>query len=189
MLLTKRSGVGAVLLVGLLLAAVVVGAQPAKRIHRIGVLDGGFSVGGPTLKGFKTGLKAEGLVEGQDFLLDVRLTRGGEEPATKLAVDLANGNPDVIFATGETNTRAASAAAPRVPIVFAQISDPVATGIVASMAHPGGRLTGISDLFAELVPKRLELAKELVPSLRRVLIVYDLQDVKSVPGARRAEEV
>src|SRR5262245_10875146 len=115
MLLTKRSGVGAVLLVGLLLAAVVVGAQPAKRIHRIGVLDGGFSVGGPTLKGFKTGLKAEGLVEGQDFLLDIRLTRGGEEPATKLAADLVNGNPDVIFATGEPQTSAPRAPARSAP--------------------------------------------------------------------------
>jgi putative ABC transport system substrate-binding protein len=189
MLVRARSGAGAVLVIGLMLVAVVVGAQPAKRAHRIGVLDGGFSVGGPTLKGFKAGLKAEGLVEGQDFLLDIRLTRGGEESPTKLATDLANGTPDVIFATGETQTRAAAAAAPRVPIVFAQISDPVATGLVASMARPGGRLTGISDLFADLVPKRLELAKELAPSLRRVLMVYDVQDVKSAAGARRAEAV
>jgi len=122
MLVAQRSGAGAVLLVVLMLATAVVGAQPAKRVHRIGVLDGGFSVGGPTLKENKAGLKAEGLVEGQ-------------------------------------------------------------------VAHPGGRLTGISDLAADLVPKRLELAKELVPNLRRVLVVYDVQDVKSARGARRAEEV
>jgi putative tryptophan/tyrosine transport system substrate-binding protein len=177
------------LVIGLVLAPFAVGAQPAKRPHRIGVLDGGFSVGGPTLKGLRAGLKAEGLVEGQDFLLDIRLTRGGEESPTKLATDLASGNPDVIFTTGEAQTRAAGAAAPRVPIVFAQISDPVATGLVPSMARPGGHLTGISDLFADLVPKRLELAKELLPSLRRVLMVYDVQDVKSAAGARRAQEI
>jgi putative ABC transport system substrate-binding protein len=188
-LVRLRSGAGALLVIGLMVAPFAVGAQPAKRPHRIGVLDGGFSVGGPTLKGLKAGLKAEGLVEGQDFLLDVRLTRGGEESPTKLAIDLASGNPDVIFATGETQTRAVAAAATRVPIVFAQISDPVGAGLVASMARPGGRLTGISDLFADLVPKRLELAKELLPSLRRVLMVYDVQDVKSAAGARRAEEI
>jgi putative tryptophan/tyrosine transport system substrate-binding protein len=184
-----RSAASAVLVVGVVLAAVVVGAQPVRRPHRIGVLDGGFSVGGPTLKGLKEGLKAEGLVEGQDFLLDIRLTRGGEESPTKLAADLAGGGPDVIFATGEAQTRAAVAATSRVPIVFAQISDPVAAGLVASMARPGGRLTGISDLYADLVPKRLELARALVPSLRRVLMVYDSQDVKSAAGAHRAEEV
>jgi putative ABC transport system substrate-binding protein len=128
-------------------------------------------------------------VEGQDFLLDIRLTRGGEESPTKLATDLASGNPDVIFTTGEAQTRAAGAAAPRVPIVFAQISDPVGAGLVPSMARPGGHLTGVSDLFADLVPKRLELAKELLPSLRRVLMVYDVQDGKSAAGARRAQEI
>jgi putative ABC transport system substrate-binding protein len=189
MLVSARTGACAVLVIGLMLAPFAVGAQPGKRPHRIGVLDGGFSVGGPTLKGLKAGLKAEGLVEGQDFLLDIRLTRGGEESPTKLATDLASGNPDVIFTTGEVQTRAAGAAAPRVPIVFAQISDPVAAGFVASMARPGGRLTGVSDLFADLVPKRLELAKELLPSLRRVLMVYDVQDVKSAAGARRAQEI
>ena len=190
MLVSARSWPGALLVICLLLAPFAVSGQPAKRPHRIGVLDGGFSVGGPTLKGLKEGLKAEGLVEGQDFLLDIRLTRGGEESPTRLAGELASGNPNVIFTTGEVQTKAAAGAvAPRVPIVFAQVSDPVAEGLVASMARPGGRLTGVSDLFADLVAKRLELARELLPNLRRVLMVYDVQDVKSAAGARRAQEI
>ncbi len=74
------------------------------------------------------------------------------------------------------------------PIVFTQISDPVAVGLVASIARPGGRLTGISDLYIELVPKRLELAKELMPKLRRVLFVYDVQDSASAAAARKVQE-
>ncbi|HYR46882.1 MAG TPA: ABC transporter substrate-binding protein, partial [Thermoanaerobaculia bacterium] len=86
-------------------------------------------------------------------------------------------------------TKAAHAAAPRIPIVFAGVSDPVAAGLVTSLARPGGRLTGVTDLHADLVPKRLELARELVPRLRRVLMVYDVQDPASVTGARRAQEI
>ena len=99
MLVTARSAAGAVLAIALMLGAVVVGAQPAKRAQRVGVLDGGFSVGGPTLKGFKAGLKAEGLVEGQDFLLDIRLTRGvkshrrSSPPISRMGIPMSSSRP------------------------------------------------------------------------------------------------
>src|SRR2546430_806706 len=67
-------------------------------------------------------------------------------------------------------------------------ADPVAIGLVSSVARPGGQLTGISNLYTELVPKRLELARELMPNLRRVLFVYDAQDAASAAGARKARE-
>src|SRR5262249_13416982 len=88
----------------------------------------------------------------------------------------------------ERETRAARAAAPQTPVVFIQIADPVAIGLVTSVARPGGSVTGVADLRTDLVPKRLELAKELVPNVRRVLVVYDVQDAASAAAAQQARE-
>ena len=171
-----------------LLAAPFVEAQPQGRPYRVGVLNNSFQPNPPIVKGLRAGIKAEGFEEGRDVRFDVRSTGSDERTIGTLAAALANENPNVIVTIGERETRAASAAAPRVPIVFTQISDPVAVGLVASIARPGGRLTGISDLYIELVPKRLELAKELAPKLRRVLFVYDVQDSASAAAARKGQE-
>jgi putative ABC transport system substrate-binding protein len=154
----------------------------------VGVLNNAFMPATPTVRGLKAGIKAEGLEEGRDVRLDVRSTGGDEKAIVTLAAALVGENPDVIVTMGEKETRAAKTAAPRIPIVFTQISDPVAVGLVTSIARPGGHLTGVTDLFSELVPKRLELAKELLPNLRRVLFVYDAQDPASAAGARKAQE-
>jgi putative ABC transport system substrate-binding protein len=138
--------------------------------------------------GLRAGIKAEGLEEGRDVRFDVRSTGSDEKRTAVLAAALAREHPDVIVAVGENETRAAMAAAPRIPIVFTQVADPVAVGLVDSVARPGGHVTGVSNLFTELVPKRLELAKELMPNLRRVLVVYDAQDAASAAGARKAQE-
>jgi len=119
---------------------------------------------------------------------DVRSTGAEDRTIAPLAAALARENPDVIVAIGEKETRAATAAAPQTPVVFIQIADPVAIGLVTSVARPGGHVTGVSDLRTELIPKRLELAKELLPNLRRVLVVYDAQDSESAAAARMAQE-
>jgi putative tryptophan/tyrosine transport system substrate-binding protein len=180
-------------LIALVLAGVVVGspdinAQPAGRPYRIGVLNNAFVPGSPPVLGLKAGIKAEGLEEGRDVRFDVRSTGSEAKKTPQLAAELAKENPDVIVAFGEHETQAVKAAAPQTPIVFTQIADPVAIGLVSSIARPGGHVTGVANLFAELVPKRLELAKELMPNLRRVLIVYDAQDPASAAGARKAQE-
>jgi putative ABC transport system substrate-binding protein len=138
--------------------------------------------------GLRAGIRAEGLEDGRDVRFDVRSTGSDEKRTAMLAAALAKEYPDVIVAIGENETRAAKAAAPQIPIVFTQVADPVAVGLVASVARPGGHVTGVSNLFTELVPKRLELAKELMPNLRRVLVVYDAQDAASAAGARKAQE-
>ena len=173
---------------GLLAAPFIAEAQPQGRPYRVGVLNNSFTPGSPTVKGFRAGIKAEGLEEGRDVRFDVRSTGAEERTIATLAAALARENPDVIVAIGENETRTAKAAAPQIPIVFTQIADPVAIGLVSSVARPGGHVTGVSNLFAELVPKRLELAKELMPNLRRVLVVYDAQDPASAAGARKAQE-
>jgi len=124
----------------------------------------------------------------RDVRFDVRSTAGDDRTIATLAAALARENPDVIVAVGEKETRAAQAAAPQTPVVFIQIPDPVAVGLVTSVARPGGHVTGVSDLRTELVPKRLEVAKKLMPNLRRVLVVYDAQDSASAAAARKAQE-
>ena len=177
----------------LVLISVVLGssggnAQPKGRPYRIGVLNNAFGPGNPPVMGLRAGIKAQGLEEGRDVRFDVRST-GSEEKATAAhAAALARENPDVIVTIGENETRAAKAAAPQTPLVFTQVADPVAVGLVTSVARPGGHVTGVSNLFTELVPKRLELAKELMPNLRRVIVVYDAQDSASAAGARKAQE-
>ena len=179
---------GALFLIGVVLESSGAIAQPQGRPYRIGVLNNAFVAGSPPVMGLRAGIKAEGLEEGRDVIFDVRSTGSDEKRAALLAAALARENPDVIVAIGENETRAAKAAAPGIPIVFSQVADPVALGLLASVARPGGLLTGVSNLFTELVPKRLEVAKELMPNLRRVLVVYDAQDSASAAGARKAQE-
>jgi len=138
--------------------------------------------------GLRAGIKAEGLEEGRDVKFDVRSTGADEGKVAPLAAALARENPDVIVAIGEKETRAAQAAAPETPVVFIQVPDPVGIGLVTSVARPGGHVTGVADLRTDLVPKRLELAKELMPNLRRLLVVYDVQDPASAAAARTAQE-
>jgi putative ABC transport system substrate-binding protein len=163
-------------------------AQPQGRPYRIGVLSNAFMPGIPPIMGLRAGIKAEGLEDGRDVKFDVRSTGSDQKKTDALAAELAKEHPDVIVAIGEYETRAAMAAAPRTPVVFNQIADPVAIGLVSSVARPGGQLTGVSNLYTELVPKRLELARELMPNLRRVLLVYDAQDLATAAGARKAQE-
>ena len=173
---------------GLLAAPLIAEAQPQGRPYRVGVLNNSFTPGSPTVKGLRAGIKAAGLEEGRDVRFDVRSTGAEERTIATLAAALARENPDVIVAIGEKETRAVTAAAPQTPVVFTQVADPVAIGLVTSVARPGGRVTGVSDLRTELIPKRLELAKALMPNLRRVLVVYDAQDSESADAARKAQE-
>jgi putative ABC transport system substrate-binding protein len=178
----------ALVLLGALLASSGVAAQPRGGPYRIGVLNNAFVPGTPPILGLRAGIKAEGLEDGRDVKFDIRNTGSEEKKTAELAAALAKEQPHVIVTIGEAEAKAARTAAPQIPIVFMLVPDPVANGLVASIARPGGHLTGISNLYTELVPKRLELARELVPNLRRVLFVYDAQDLATAAGARAAQE-
>ncbi len=95
-------------------------------------------------------------------------------------------SPDVIFTSNEDVTRVAMAATQTIPIVFAQVRDPIGAGIVSDLAHPRGNVTGVSILTVELTPKRLEVLKELVPNLRRVWLIYDARDPSIDPVLQKA---
>jgi putative ABC transport system substrate-binding protein len=140
---------------------------------RIGALTESW---GPTtlIVGLRDGLTELGYREDRDFTIGVRFTQGDPAELPAAARDLVRLGVDLIVA-GETSsaTRAAQLATARIPIIFVGGGDPIGAGLVKSFAHPGGNITGIADIDAELAPKRLEIFRDIVPGLRRVLFVYD----------------
>ena len=166
-----RRQLGLIVAAGVLLASTVE-AQPRRPI-KIGALTESW---GPTpaIVGLRDGLKNLGYREDVDFVIGVRFTQGNPAELPAAARELVKLGVDMIV-TDETAgaTRAAQAATDRIPIVFVGGSDPVGLGVVKSLARPGGNITGIADLDPELAPKRLEIFRELVPGLRRVLFLYD----------------
>jgi len=155
---------------GLLAAPLMVEAQQA-RVYRIGVV----LQGGPyfaDIDGLRDGLKEFGLVEGKHFVLDVRDTKGDLTRVESAARALEEQKVDLIYSITTSVTLAAKRATKSVPIVFYTGTDPVAVGLVESFRKPGGRLTGVYGRFTELTAKRLELLKDMMPRLRRVVIFY-----------------
>ena len=163
-------------LLGISLAA----AGPPARIVKIGALTESW---GPTpmIVGLRDGLRDLGYREDEHFALGVRFTEGkaGELPAA--ARDLVRHQVDIIVTTEGANAAlAAQAATNRIPIVFIGSGDPVGQGLVQSFARPGGNITGVSDLDVELVPKRMQLFRELTPGLKRILVPYDASNAQAV---------
>src|SRR6185436_5875143 len=149
----------AVMLWSAALAGPVLGAEPVK----IGALNEGWGPTPATI-GLRDGLVALGYRDGDDFVIGTRFTQGDIKALPAAARDLLRVGSNILFASGTNPAKAAQAATSSVPIVFAEaVADPVATGLVKSIARPGGNVTGISDLWTELGPKRLQLIKEMLP--------------------------
>jgi len=163
-------------------------AQQAKRPFRIGAVHPAFAPNHPAVEGLKAGLKELGLEEGRDVTFDIRFTEGKLEVMPAVAADLVKAGVDLIVTTSEPATRASMAATQKIPIVFTNVGDPVAGGLVREIAHPGGNVTGVSSLSTELAPKRVEILKALVPGLRRVWAIYYAGDPSALAGVRRAQE-
>ena len=165
----KRTTVGliAVLALGILLAPLATDAQPPGKVFRIGWLTLGSS-SNPGLDDFRQGLRDLGYVEGQNIVIEYRWAEGSIDRLDALATDLVQRNMDVIMATGTSATRVAQQATSTIPVVMMIGGDPVALGFVASLAQPGGNITGVAGLGVELSGKRLELLKETVPGVSRI---------------------
>lgn len=146
----------------------------ARRVPQVGYLaiEGGPG-GNPYVGAFRQGLRELGWIEGENIAIHYQLAQGRSERVPELAADLAERELDLIVAFRDLPTRAAKQAMPTRPIVSVGASDPVGTGLVASLARPGGNLTGLTLLSPELAPKRLELLRDLVPDLRRVGAVWN----------------
>jgi putative tryptophan/tyrosine transport system substrate-binding protein len=131
---------------------------------------------------FHQGLSETGYVEGQNLAIEYRWAEGRYDRLPALATDLVGHKLDVITALGPPSARAAKSATSTIPIVFVVGTDPVADGLVASLARPGGNLTGISILAVELIPKRLELLSELVPQARVFALLVNPNSVNTWIG-------
>jgi ABC-type uncharacterized transport system substrate-binding protein len=175
----KRKLVSFPLAALLLVVGLPVQAQPSK-VPRIGVLLPGGALY-ETVDGLKAGLRELGLVEGKQFTLTIKDTKGSVKVAEEAAKNFEREKVNLIYALASSVITATKAVTANVPIVFCIGSDPVAMGLVESFARPGGRLTGIHFLNRDLTAKRLEVLKEILPKASRVLTFYD-------PGNRLATE-
>jgi putative tryptophan/tyrosine transport system substrate-binding protein len=147
-------------------------AQQAEKLPRIGYLSGSPpSAIAERIEAFRQGLRELGYMEGKNIVIEWRSAEGKSDRLPALATELVHLKVDVIVTAGPLVTRAAKEATSTIPIVMAQDPDPVGNGFVASLARPGGNITGLSRLAPELTGKQLELLKEIVPKLSRVAVI------------------
>jgi putative tryptophan/tyrosine transport system substrate-binding protein len=187
----KKAGVISILFVMVLLAvAVIAEAQQPKKIARIGYLLASTpAAAAHNVEAFRQGMRELGYVEGKAFVLELRYGEARAERIAALARELAGLKVDVIVASTDVAIAAVKRETQTIPIVMAISSDPVGTGFVASLARPGGNVTGNSFMSPELSGKRLELLKEVVPGLSRVAFLWNpdvrgaLLDYKETEGA------
>jgi putative tryptophan/tyrosine transport system substrate-binding protein len=163
------------LALGLLLAPLAPEAQPPTHVHRIGTLSALGTTPGrnPFVEAFLEGMRALGYVEGQHFVLEYRGAEGQFEGFPALAAELVRLKVEVIVAQGTPAALAAKHATTMIPVVMVGVGDPVGSGLVASLARPGGNLTGLSNLSPELVRKQLEFLKDVRPTVSRVAVLWN----------------
>ena len=158
-------------------------AQQPRKVPRIGYLstNGDPSNPPPFVEAFRHGLRDLGYVEGNNILVEFRYAEGKLARVPGLVTELVQLNVEALVLGTQTAIRAATKATETIPIVMVTTSDPVATGIVNSMARPGGNITGLSPLSRDLSGKRLELFKEMVPGMSRVGVLWHA-DVRKLIG-------
>jgi putative ABC transport system substrate-binding protein len=152
------------------------GTKPSGKLFRIGVLSPGCHPPSAALDLLLQGLRDLGYAEGQNLAFEWRYSEGQAERFADLAADLVRLQVDVIVTMGTPAALAAKQATQTIPIVMVYVADPVGTGLVASLARPGGNLTGVSDMATDLSSKRLELLKEAVPTLSRLAVLWNAAD-------------
>ena len=192
-----RKPVLSILFVVVLLAVgAIAEAQQPVKITRIGYLDAvSLSVNAARVEAFRQSLRKLGYVEGKNIFIEWRSADGKLDRLPALAAELVHLKVDIIVTGGRSATRAAKEATSTIPIVMTQDSDPVANGFVASLARPGGNITGLSTLAPELSGKQLELMKEIIPKLSRVAVFGsstspgNAQSLREVELAARAFKV
>ena len=171
-----------------ILAAPLVGEGQSAKVQRVGLLIGSSeSFVAPYIEIFRQALRALGYVEGQNIAIEYRYADGTYDRLPFLAADLVRLKVDIIVTEGTPPTRAARHATTTIPIVMTVTGDPVAAGLVANLARPGGNLTGASFFFPEMAAKRLQLLKELIPALSRVTVVWNPANAVHGPTVKAVE--
>ena len=182
----SRLVLGVALMLSLFAAPGAASGQMPGNVRRVEVIH----LGGPyeaVVDGLRQGLQELGLEEGKHIVLDIRAARD-LQAVEEAAKDLERGKIDLLYTVATSVTLAAKRATGHTPIVFFAGSDPVAAGLVESLANPGGRLTGVHSLSTDLTAKRLEILKEMMPRLGRVVTFYNPDNALSREGARLGRE-
>jgi ABC-type uncharacterized transport system substrate-binding protein len=161
-------------------------AQQTGKVYRIGVLSFGSSPPGP-LEAFTKGLNEFGYVEGRNLAIEWRFADGSSETLAAQADELVRLEVDAIFAVSTPAAQAAKRATTAIPIVIARVADPVQSGLVPSIARPGGNITGLTSTFPDLGRRRLELLKEALPGLARVAVMWNPRNHGTAISARQME--
>jgi putative tryptophan/tyrosine transport system substrate-binding protein len=185
----KKAAVPSILVVVVLLAvAVIAEAQQQTKVPRIGFLA---AIGSTTERkdAFRQGLRELGYAEGKNIVIEWRFAEGKRERLAELAAELVRLKVDIIVTAGPTTTSAVKEATVTIPIVMGLDPDPVGNGFVASLARPGGNITGLSSLAPEISGKQLELLKEIVPRLSRVAVLANSTNPGNAQALRETELV
>ncbi len=162
--------------------------QPAGKVYRIGFLRPQLPCGDPLLfTDLRQGLRELGYTEGQNLVIECRAAPGETERIPDLAAELVRLNVDVLVTEGTRSTLAAKQATKAIPIVMVYIGDPVTSGIVGSLARPGGNVTGLSVNLTEIVWKNLEILKEVAPRISRVALLMDSSNPGQLLPAEQLE--
>jgi putative ABC transport system substrate-binding protein len=176
---SKQPGMGRKIIIRLLVTMALapvhlVEAQQAKKVLRIGILSTGSpSSNKEVVEPLQQGLRGLSYIEGQNIVIAHRYAGGMAERLPNLAAELVQLKVDIIVVSGSLSTQAAKNATKTIPIVMTNVNDPVGTGLVASLAHPGGNVTGLSNVGSDLGGKQLELLKEAFPKISRVAVLWD----------------
>src|SRR4029077_5296721 len=171
----KKAAVPSILFAVVLLAVgVTAQAQQPTKVPRIGFLvDGSPSTHSTRIEAFRHGLRELGYVEGKNINIEYRYAEGRSERLPELAEQLVRLKVDVLVGSSSRAARPAKNASATIPIVVALVGDPIGSGLMASLARPGGNVTGLYQYSPELLGKRLELLKEIVPKVSGVAFLYD----------------
>jgi len=164
-------------------------AQQAGKLYRIGMLERTSpAINAANLNGFRQGLRELRYVEGNDFIIEYRSADGHDERFPVLATELVRLKVDLILTRGTPATLAAKNATATIPLIMTGVDDPVAQGLVASLARPGGNVTGLSPLVTELYPKRVELLRELLPGAARLGALFNMSSPAAPSRWREVEK-
>ena len=185
----KRPGLLVILVLGALAASLAVAAQPAGKVYRIGFLGAASpSQLAGQMEGLRLGLRDLGYVEGKNITIEYRWAEGKYDRLPALATELVRLKVDLIITHGTPGSLAAKRATATIPIVMAVVGNPIETGIVASLARPGGNITGSSFFYPELNAKRLEMLKAALPGLARVAVLLNPDNPANVSVMDAMEE-
>jgi len=172
----------------LLAGPLAAGAQQTRKVPRVGVLGGQSPEMSPPILALREGLRELGYVEGQNIAIEWRWAQGKDERYPDLAAELVKLKVDIIVAPTTAGAQAAQRVTKTIPIVMGFVSDPVALGFVANFARPGGNITGLGVPTAEIAGKRLQLLREVAPTVARIAVLSDPSQPADLRGTEAAAQ-